>query len=218
MDRDKIFVHDKLMEEFGNIFEPRLIEEIAEVGMLRTIGDGELLIEIGDELTHTPILLTGSIKVSLDDHKGHEVFLYHISQGETCAISFINCIQRQVSIFRGIADQDSLAVMIPVAYLDSWLAKYSTWRHYIIDSYHFRLINVVQSIKMLSFNKLEDRVLAYLKERVGLTDSHELKIKHEEIATDLNSARTAISRILKDFEHRGLLELRRGRILINEDL
>ena len=39
-------------------------------------------------------------------------------------------------------------------YIDEWLAKYKSWRHFIIDSYHFRLLEMVESIDGLAFVKL----------------------------------------------------------------
>ena len=42
-----------------------------------------------------------------------------------------------------------------------------------------------------------------------------LKTTHEEIAKDLGTARTVVTRLLKDLENLGVIELRRGRIIIS---
>ena len=41
-----------------------------------------------------------------------------------------------------------------------------------------------------------------------------MKITHEQIATDLGTARVVISRLLKDLENQGKIEQSRGSILI----
>ena len=214
MNRDKTILKRKLEEYYSVIFEPDLLNEIIEVGSLRIIPKGELLIDIGDELTHTPLIIHGAIKVMLEDKEGEEISLYYLKKGETCAISFVNCIHKSYSIFRGIAEKDTEGIFIPVEKLDEWLVKYKSWRHYIIDSYHFRLLELVHSIENLAFTHLEDRLNEYLIEKVNIMKTNILKTTHEEIARDLSTARTVVSRLLKDFENGGKIELRRGRIII----
>lgn len=214
MGMEKSILREKLKDFYAVFFENELIDEIVEIGQFQKIKSGELLIDIGDDLTHTPLIVEGAIKIMLEDKKGEEIFLYHLEAGDTCAVSFVNCIHRTKSIFRGIAEKDSEGIFIPVTKLDEWLVKYKSWRHYIIDSYHFRLLGLVHSIEDLAFNHLEDRLLTYLTEKLFVMKSNILKITHEEIANDLGTARTVVSRLLKEFENKGYVELRRGRILI----
>ena len=53
----------KLDDYFSVVFEPELIEEILKVGTLKQIKEGELMIDVGDDLTHVPLLLSGAIKI-----------------------------------------------------------------------------------------------------------------------------------------------------------
>jgi CRP/FNR family transcriptional regulator len=212
---EKVILREKLEDYYSEILEKELINEIIEVGSLRFIPKGELLIDIGDELTHTPLIIHGAIKVMLEDKGGEEISLYYLKKGETCAISFVNCIHKSYSIFRGIAEKDTEGIFVPLDKLDDWLVKYRSWRHYIIDSYHFRLIELVHSIENLAFTHLEERLNKYLIEKVNIMRTNILKTTHEEIARDLCTARTVVSRLLKDLEKDGKLELRRGRIIIS---
>ena len=214
MDKEKLEIRKKLEENYAVIFEKELINEIIEVGFLRRISEGELLIDIGDELTHTPLIIFGAIKIMLEDEQGDEILLYHLQKGETCAISFVNCIHRNYSIFRGIAEKETEGVFIPVNKLDDWLVKYKSWRHYIIDSYHFRLIGLVHSIENLAFMGLEERLSKYLINKVIVMNTGVLKITHDEIAKDLNTARQVVSRLLKELETEGKIKIKRGRIVV----
>ena len=214
MIEEKIILREKLGDYYCGIFEKELINEIIEVGSLRCIPKGELLIDIGSELTHIPLIIHGAIKLMLEDKGGEEISLYYLEKGETCAISFVNCIHKSYSIFRGIAERDTEGIFIPVQKLDKWLVKYKSWRHYIIDSYHFRLLELVHSIDNLAFMHLEDRLNDYLIEKVNIMRTNILIITHEEIARDLNTSRPVVSRLLKDLENDGKIELRRGRIVV----
>ena len=149
-----------------------------------------------DYLTHIPLILKGVIKIIRPEKEGDELALYYLEPGDTCAISFANCINKKQSIFRGIAESDIEAIFIPVEYVDDWLAKYKSWRHFIIDSYHFRLLEMVESIDSLAFMKMKTRIWKYLTQKVKISNDIDLEITHQDIATDLNSSRVVITRIV----------------------
>ena len=204
----------KIQETYGDVLEDSLIEEIAKVSMYNKIEKGNILIDIDDELTHVPMILTGVVKIIRKDTNGDELALYYLEKGNTCAISFVNCINRKKSIFRGEAELDVEAIFVPVEYIDEWLVKYRSFRHYIIDSYHFRLLEMVDSIDSLAFLKLEERLFNYLNEKMKITNNDTLDITHQELAEDLNSSRTVISRLLKRLEHEGKVRMHRNRLQI----
>ena len=214
MQKEKIDIKEKLGDYYNLVFEKELISELVDNGQIREVPKGELFIDIGDELTHIPLIIEGAIKVSLEDEQGEEISIYYLERGETCAISFVNCIHRSHSIFRGIAEKDTVGLFIPVSKLDEWLVKYPTWRHYIIDSYHFRLLELVGSVKELAFNSLEQRLIHYLIEKTRVSGSSILKVQHQEIARDVHTSRPVVSRMLKDLEIRGAIRLRRGKIIV----
>ena len=160
----KELIREKLSDYYTMVFERELIDEIVACGMLRTINSGETLIDIGDNMTHVPLIIDGAVKIIREDDNGEEIALYFLEKGDTCAISFVNCINRSKSMFRGVAEKPTEGVFVPVEMIDLWLKKYKSWRSFIIDSYHFRLIEMVESIDSLAFMKLDTRLLKYLKD------------------------------------------------------
>lgn len=204
----------KLTTCYSDIFEKELIEEIAEVSHYDKISKGNLLIDIDQDLTHIPMILDGVVKIVRKDSEGNELSLYYLEKGNTCSISFANCINRRKSIFKGTAEQDVEAVFVPVEYIDEWLIKYKTFRYFIIDSYHFRLLEMVESIDSLAFLKLEERLLKYLNDKMKISNTKTLTITHQELAVDLNSSRTVISRILKHLENQGKVRMHRNRLQV----
>lgn len=187
----------KLASKYAEVFEEELIQEIAEVGFLKKIKNAQLLIDIGEELTHIPLILDGVVKIIRADKNGYELSIYYLEPGDTCAISFANCINKTRSIFRGIAETDVEAIFIPVDSVDKWLVRYKSWRHFIIDSYHFRLLEMVETIDSLAFLKMEKRIWKYLTDKVKISNNVDLEITHQQIAEDLNSTRVVITRIIK---------------------
>lgn len=215
MTSSKQLIRKKLGEYYTMIFEKELIDEIVNTGMLRTIHNGEMLIDIGDNMTHVPLILEGAVKIIREDKNGDEIALYFLERGDTCAISFVNCINRSQSMFRGIAEKETEGVFVPVEKVDEWLKKYATWRHFIIDSYHMRLIEMVESIDSLAFMKLDNRLLKYLTDKVKIMKDNILHITHQEIADDINTSRVVVSRLLKQLEVEGKIKIRRNRIIID---
>lgn len=214
MNTDETLLRRKLDDYFSEIFEKELIDEIVNSGIFRTISSGETLIDIGDKMTHLPLILKGAVKIIREDKNGEDIALYFLERGDTCAISFVNCINNSKSMFRGIAEKETEGIFVPVSKIDEWLIKYKSWRHFIIDSYHLRLIEMVESIDSLAFMKLDDRLLKYLTDKVKIMQNNTLIITHQEIADDINTSRVVVSRLLKILENEGKLIIRRNRIII----
>ncbi|SNR30412.1 Crp/Fnr family transcriptional regulator [Lutibacter flavus] len=215
MTNDKDFLREKLNDHYASIFEEELINEIIKIGMFRTIDSGDILIDIGDKMSHIPLILHGAVKIIREDNNGEEIALYFLEKGDTCAISFVNCIHKTKSIFRGVTERETEGIFIPVEFVDNWLVKYESWRHFIIDSYHLRLIEMVESIDSLAFTKLDDRLHKYLVEKVKVMKNNTLIITHQEIANDINTSRVVVSRLLKLLENEGKIKIRRNRIIID---
>jgi len=214
MNTDRTIVREKLNDYYSEIFEKELIDEIVNIGIYRSIESGGTLIDIGDNMSHIPLILNGAIKIIREDKNGDEIALYFLEKGDTCAISFVNCLNRSKSMFRGVAEKETEGIFVPVKKVDEWLKKYESWRHFIIDSYHMRLIEMVESIDSLAFMKLDNRLLKYLTDKVKIMQDHTLYITHQEIADDINTSRVVVSRLLKQLENEGKLKIRRNRIII----
>ncbi len=214
MNNQEEILKEKLSDYYSNIFEDELIDEIIKVGHLDKVKSGELMMDIDSDLTHIPLILNGIIKIIRKDKKGDEIVIYFLERGDTCAISFVNCINRKKSIFKGVVEQDVEAVFLPVEYIDEWLAKFKSWRHFIIDSYHYRLIEMVESIDSLAFMKMNERLFKYLTDKVKITKDVNLEITHQEIADDLNSSRVVITRLIKQLHEEGKIYSTRNKIRV----
>ena len=207
-------LREKLSDYYSTIFEKELIDEIVEVGFIDKFKSGETLVDIGENMTHIPLILSGAVKIIRQEKEGDELVLYFLEKGDTCAISFINCINRKESIFRATVENDTEAVFIPVEIIDDWLAKYKTWRYFIIDSYHFRLIEMVESIDGLAFMNMTQRLLKYLSDKAKINRDIDLTITHQEIAKDLNTSRVVVTRLLKELHNDGKVYSTRNKVKV----
>ncbi|MDN3644522.1 Crp/Fnr family transcriptional regulator [Lutimonas halocynthiae] len=216
MNTQEVILREKLSEYYSSIFEKDLIEEIVKVGFLDKYKHGEVLVDIGENMTHIPLILGGAVKIIRREKEGDELVLYFLEKGDTCAISFINCINRKESIFKAVVENDTEAIFLPVDHIDEWLAKYKTWRHFIIDSYHFRLIEMVESIDGLAFMNMNQRLLKYLGDKAKINQNVNLEITHQEIADDLNTSRVVVTRLLKQLHNDGKVYSTRNKVKVLE--
>ena len=214
MPTEKNLIEEKLKKSFSSIFETDLINEIIEIGEFKTLKKGETLIDVDDEMTHIPLLVEGVVKIMREDERGDDIALYYLEKGNTCAISFVNCINRNKSMFKGVVTRDAEGIFVPVNMISEWLQKYETWRHFIIDSYHFRLIEMVESIDRLAFLNLQERLYKHLLDKVKIANDNTLVITHQEIADDINTSRVVVSRLLKRIENEGQITIRRNKIIV----
>ena len=97
MNAQEVILREKLSEYYSNVFEKDLIEEIIQVGFIDKYKQGEILVDIGENMSHIPLILNGAVKIIRQEKQGDELVLYFLEKGDTCAISFINCINRKES-------------------------------------------------------------------------------------------------------------------------
>lgn len=203
---------EELKNSYGHLFEDELLEEINQVGTFKEIPQDFTLIEIGEYIKSMPLLISGAIKVLREDHDGDELLLYFLERGDTCAMTLSCCLGQTKSEIRAIAELDTKLVMIPIQKMEAWTGKYRKWRHFVFESYHNRLMEMLETIDNIAFMKMDERLLKYLHDKVVITKQHSLQITHQEIAYDLHTSRVVISRLLKSLEKLKKIKLHRNNI------
>jgi CRP/FNR family transcriptional regulator len=203
---------DLLKQTYGFIFEEALIEEIAEVSLLRDFSEGDILIDFGDYIKKMPLLIEGAIKILREDFDEGELLLYFIEKGDTCAMTMACCMGEIKSEIRAVAETKGIVIMIPVHKMEEWLGKYKSWRNYVFNSYNNRLKEMLSAIDNLAFMKMDERLLNYLFDKSKINHSKEIHVTHQEIAYDLHTSRVVISRLLKALENDNKIKLHRASI------
>lgn len=198
--------------------EPQLQGLIEEHGRFVEAKSGEVIIDFGGYIRMIPLLIKGSIKVIREDDQGNEVLLYYLGAGETCAMSLTSCISHNQSEIRAVVEEDIEMIAIPVRFMDEWLTKFKSWKNFVMDVYRKRFEEMLQVIDSVAFMKMDERLLKYLSDKAKITNKNIFHITHQEIASDLNSSREVISRLLKKLEKMGRIQLGRNKIEILEEL
>jgi len=101
------------LNNFHNIFEPALIQEINQFGIFQYFKEGDLIMDYGKYIQMMPIILSGSVKVYRLDENGNEILLYYLSNNESCSMAYSCCIEAKKSEVKAIAEDDVELIAIP---------------------------------------------------------------------------------------------------------
>ncbi|WP_438964102.1 Crp/Fnr family transcriptional regulator [Winogradskyella sp.] len=207
-------IEKNILEKFDYLFDKELIDILAKKASLHRFNKGDIIIDLGQNIKFVPLIIEGNIKVLSEDNRGHELLLYLLESGDTCAMSLTCCMSKNISKIRAIAEQDVVLASIPKEDMEELFNTNKNWRNYILQSYQFRFNEMLEAIDTLAFMQMDERLFKYLTDQVKLTADTNLQITHQEIAEDLHTSRVVVSRLLKKLEKENKIELGRNKIRV----
>ena len=176
------------------------------------ISEGEVVFTPGTAIPGVPMVISGKLRVFSPDDSGHEITLYEIQPGETCVLAASSALAGNGYPAIAIAEMDTEAWVVPV---DTFLAEFAgneRFRAFVFDALNTRLSTVMGLVRDVAFKRMDQRLAGYLSTRT--VQDPLIKETHESIALQLGTAREVVSRILNDFEDRGLVRTGRGNITV----
>ena len=198
----------------GMFTDLKLQREFDSVVVRKSLPAGTELMRTGDTITHIPIVERGSLRILAQDAEGHERFLYHIMPGESCAMSLTCSGTKRISSVMAVVEEDADLLMVPARYMEEWMI-YPEWRRFVNDTQAQRFGELLETIEVVAFSKLDEQLWNYLVKRVQATGNHVLKVTHQDIANELNSPREVITRLLSQLQRRGRVTVARGAIEVH---
>lgn len=206
------------MNELKNISEfktsPELIEKIKAIGIHKTYRAGDVILNENAYIRSIPIVVKGILKVSRMEEDGREILLYYIRAGESCIMSFLGGLHNETSKVKAEVEEDAELFFIPVEKVSLFIKEYPQWLDYIFRLYHKRFEELLEVVNSVAFKKVDERLLNYLHKKVDLTQQNTIQITHEQLANELGTARVVVSRLLKQLEEDGVVQLGRNKITL----
>lgn len=199
---------EKLVQLFPN-WEQALYEEVLEHATFKTAEAGTVLLKKGQNIKSAMLVIEGTVKLYQEDEEGSEYFMYHLNPGEACAVTLVCNYHLEQSQVLAKAVTDIGYISIPLEYMDKWLQHYKSWHYFVIRTYRSRYEELLSTINEIAFKNMDERLEFYIKRHVGQFGKN-VKLTHQEIATDLNTSREVVSRLLKKMENNGWITLSRN--------
>ncbi len=191
-------------------------EAVTFCSNIKKYRQGELIYAKDQECLGMIKILDGSVRAFMLSEEGREIVLYRIRPGETDVLSAA-CVVDQIRFeTQLIAETDCEVLIIPALCLAVIKAKNLAVRCFILEKLGERFSDVMLLMESMLFSRLDSRVAKELYDRSMKSDSNTLLLTHAQLASDLNSSREVISRILKEMENNGMISLGRGKITVKD--
>ena len=162
------------------------------------------------------IVKKGRIRVYMTSNEGREITLYRLIDGDMCLFSASCAMSNiQFDVMLKSEEESEVVIISPGVYkelMDSSLpvAKYTT------ELLSSRLSDIMWLMDQVLNKRLDSRLAALLVEESNLRESNIISLTQEQLANHLGTAREVVTRMLKNFQSEGLVQLKRGTVeLIN---
>lgn len=186
--------------------------QILAAVLYRSFTEGTILLREGDACEAVPFVLSGSIRVYKSAESGREISLYRIQAGQSCILSS-GCAPAAASFpASAVVEMPTTAALMPAPVFRRMLEKNAAFRGFVLAQYALRMAGVIELVEEVAFRHVDQRLKEWLDARRLTAGGDRLALTHQELADHIGTSREVISRILKDWELRGALELARGEI------
>jgi CRP/FNR family transcriptional regulator len=206
------------MESLNNIIQfrssPELIEKLFEHGIQKNYKAGEIILNDNANIRSIPIVTKGIAKVMRTDEEDKEILLYYLKAGESCIMSFLGGMHHEMSKVKIIAEEDTEILFLPTEKVSLFLREFPQWLDYIFMLYNKRFEELLEVVNAVAFKKMDERLLNFIKTKCEHAKSKTLNVTHEQVANELGTARVVVSRLLKQMEDEGLVQLGRNKITL----
>lgn len=190
---------------------PALEQEVAHNLRLMKVPAGTSVFSERDPCNGFPIVLRGRVRVSKALESGRELALYEVTPGESCVISTSCMLGSAPYGARGECATDAEIALIPRNTFDRLIAEHRPFREEVLQVFADRILHLMELIESIGFQRLDRRLAASL-----LGKGAKVSASHQEIAEQLGVSRESVSRLLKQFEQSGCVNLGRGAIEITD--
>lgn len=164
----------------------------------------------GDACGNYLLVLLGKVRVLTRALNGREIVLYRLGAGDSCVLTTACLFGNSRYPAEGITESEVTALALPAGVFHQALQDSAAFREFVFQSFTAHLAGVIALVEEVAFGRLDSRLARYLLNQCDA--GQRVDTTHQALATELGSSREVISRLLKELELQGKLELRRGSI------
>ncbi len=172
---------------------------------------GQDVFRLGDTCGSYLVVVEGSVRVQALSASGREVLLYRVTDGQSCVITTACLISGDAYPAEGITESETTALVVPQGVFTEALGRSATFRRFVFSSQGKRLSDLIQRIEDVAFGRVDGRLARMLLDR-GKGNDGAIRATHQQLASELGTAREVISRQLKAFEKKGWIRVQRGSV------
>jgi len=185
-----------------NYFKPILLEQILRESSAASFTSGTEILRAEQYVKVLPIVLSGLVKVyTRFDEK--ELMLYYIEPSQSCVMTFYAALKNTPSKIYAVVEEDAELLLIPAELVPKWIKEFPDFNEVFYGQFNLRYSELLETIGHLLVDKMDKRVYDHLKKKSSLTNNQPVRISHNQLATELGTAREVVTRMLKKLENQG---------------
>ena len=189
-------------------------QKVRATASVRDFTPGEILYGRNVSCIGMIHVLAGEVRAYLLSKEGREITLFRVEEGDNCILS-ASCVLAHISFESTmVATKPSRILVIPASVFEALSEQNIHVRCFSYELATRRFSTVVFVMQMILFSGLDTRLASFLLQEYNAISGEEIRITQEQIAQNINSAREAVTRMLKRFAEDGIIENRRGVIRI----
>ena len=199
---------------FWNNLDQDEKELLISNAFIEDVDQGQLIHQGNNDCIGILVVIKGCLRTYIVSDEGKEVTLYRLNANDVCVLSaacVLECIDFDVLVE---AQTKCQIIQISPAI---FLQLFSQNIHVELFSYKLatvRFSDVMWAMQQILFISFDKRLAVFLLDESNRSNSLDIKMTHEQIAQNLNSAREVVSRMLNYFAKEGYVSLSRGQIHI----
>lgn len=170
---------------------------------------GAPVFQQGDTASNYLLVKEGSVRVSVTTEQGREILLYRVEPGQTCVLTSACLLSGAEYDAGAVAESATEAVILPKPAFDELMATSPKFRQFVFSSYGERLHALIGLVQEITTRQVDRKLARHL---LSVAEDRVVAATHQAIATELNTAREVVTRLLHDFAARGWVALSRGEV------
>lgn len=160
------------------------------------------------------VVNSGQLRTYVLSDEGRDITLFRVQAGEVCVLSascVMECIEFETMIE---AMEETVVTVLPAIYLNQIMKKNPYVEIYIYKAATEKFSDVMWTLQQILFKRIDQRIAQFVWDESVREGSLSVSYTHEEIAKHIGSAREVVTKVLKNLQKDGVVELQRGKILI----
>lgn len=170
---------------------------------------GQVLFDTNDPCNMYLLLISGSLRVLQPAINGRELLLYRLNPGESCVLTVSCLLGTKPYPARAVSESDLVGYGLAKDDFQHLLTQSETFRNFVFSFFDEKILHLMQMIETLAWGQLDQRLASLLLKQGDI-----ISTTHHKLANEVGSVREVVSRVLKDMEQRGLIQLGRRQIVI----
>ena len=217
--------NERFLSVFGALFPTREWPPAKLDGLLaslqyRDLDEGTTILRESQVCVSVPFVLEGAIRVFKTAESGREITLYRVEEGQSCILSS-GCGSGIVSFpATAVAERATSAAFVSSETVRRLLAEGAAFRDFVLQQYSQRMAEVMELVQEVAFRRVDERLAQWLVEHSSTAERGSgsapglVEATHQELADHVGTSREVVSRILKDWEQRKVLQISRGSLML----